>query len=277
MSKDTKDPVHQEIFRSYEYDKFIFIKENREINKDALRKLTKSFEKNGDLEVPITINSEFHILEGQHRFMVREKLGLPILYYINNEISVDDIVTLNNVNAKWKLPDYLLMHIKIGKNKDYEDFEWFIKKYDLKVTIGLVIVYGHTFPSVPMHTQQVLDIFKSGDLRFARVEKAKEIAELLIDFNTEFKFRDYNKKNFAEAFVHCFELPRNIFDPKRLFRKLQTRSQDLKIQAKSPAYVDLFETILNAGVSRTKQKHLPRVREVPSDLSPNVSAKSMVR
>lgn len=235
------------IMETYDYDRFWFFKENRPIARAHLKNIKESME-NKELQTPIKVNSEYGIWEGQHSFLSRKELGLPILYYIDDNCTIDDMSTMNNVSRSWSLKDHLHHQIQKGI-KDYKDFEWFIKKYNIPVSVGLVIIFGQS--SLPIRD------FKAGNFRFKNIEKAKTIAELLMKFDIDYAFEHYKNKNFVEAFTHCFNLKRNVFDPKKLFSKIDRSSQLLKVQATPALYIDLFERILNYGKKR--KTHLPRV------------------
>ena len=52
---------------------------NRAINKSQVERLTKNIKRIG-LQVPIIVNRNNEVVDGQHRFLALKNLGKPIVY-----------------------------------------------------------------------------------------------------------------------------------------------------------------------------------------------------
>lgn len=74
---------------------------NRAINKSQVERLTKNIKRIG-LQVPIIVNRNNEVVDGQHRFIALKNLGKPIVYlesrnWTNNE----DTMHINNTSRAW--------------------------------------------------------------------------------------------------------------------------------------------------------------------------------
>ena len=74
-----------------EYDKFTFLKDNREVTDYHAKKIADSFQIHGQL-VPIVCkkqnNGKLYIIDGQYRYTAAKNLGIPIKYTVNNFLKV---------------------------------------------------------------------------------------------------------------------------------------------------------------------------------------------
>ena len=89
------------------YDLFKLIDVNRDPRQSHLNKLEKSIKANG-LQVPIILNEDKQIIDGQHRYWVCQKLGYTIPYVIKptiNELE-EDILEINKNQVGWNTIDY---------------------------------------------------------------------------------------------------------------------------------------------------------------------------
>ena len=64
------------------YTKFTLFDDNRDINDSHVEELTKSMKKSGQL-MPVIVNEDMEVMDGQHRVKACEQLGIPVAYVIN--------------------------------------------------------------------------------------------------------------------------------------------------------------------------------------------------
>lgn len=109
-------PNPPKIMKTKNYEKFKFLKWNRDINDSNLKKLINENNKNFQLhKFPILVDSNNFIIDGQHRFFASKELGSPI-YYIKEESSAtfDDITSVNSAGRRHTLRDMVEMAAKAG-------------------------------------------------------------------------------------------------------------------------------------------------------------------
>lgn len=86
------------------YNRFNFIESNREINDNNVKKIEKSILEIG-LQVPIVVNDNYEIIEGQHRFIALRRNNLVVPYIISNLASEENIAGLQE-SKKWTALDF---------------------------------------------------------------------------------------------------------------------------------------------------------------------------
>jgi hypothetical protein len=110
------------IYSTTDYDRFILLKENRECDTKRSNKHIEKLKRKitaKDLSVPIIVNENFQILEGQHRYKAYSQLKLPIAYEIREGFTIYDIITINNTNMPWDWYDWLNFHRNMYQNNEY--------------------------------------------------------------------------------------------------------------------------------------------------------------
>ena len=127
------------IYKTDNYDEFIFIKGNRDIKKSNVNKLKKKIQKNGyDVGIPITvleIDEKLVIIDGQHRYIACKELGLPIYFTYSTieDMSVKEIVKkisdLNTNGCNWSTDDFIKKEIELG-NENYKLLQQLCNKLD---------------------------------------------------------------------------------------------------------------------------------------------------
>ena len=86
------------------YDRFNFIESNREISDSNVNKIEKSILSIG-LQVPIVVNSNYEIIEGQHRFIALRRNKLVVPYIVSQSASENNIANLQE-SKKWTALDF---------------------------------------------------------------------------------------------------------------------------------------------------------------------------
>lgn len=113
------------IYSTTEYTKFKLLKGNRKIKGN--KELEKSILKSGVL-IPIEINSNYEVLDGQVRLLVAKKYNLEIPYRIAQGLDIHDVIDLNSTTKSWNLNDYIRKYAIEGK-KPYILLSRLIKEF----------------------------------------------------------------------------------------------------------------------------------------------------
>jgi hypothetical protein len=89
-----------------DYDMFNFLDTNRNANQTILKKLEKSILEHG-VQIPIIVNQEKFIVDGQHRFWTLRKLNYHIPYIVSKAWKNDlSTIEINNTSTKWTAMDF---------------------------------------------------------------------------------------------------------------------------------------------------------------------------
>lgn len=126
---ENNDKEYCKIYATTDYSKFKFVEWNRMIKLDHVEKMMESL-KNGMYSIPILVDETYRVLDGQHRLIACQKLGIPILYTIekSKHESKQIILALNTRTKVWSLMDYINAYAKAGY-EHYQKAIDFIKEY----------------------------------------------------------------------------------------------------------------------------------------------------
>lgn len=137
------------------YSLFKFRNDNRDggVKRAHVHKIKTSIRQRNLLEfMPIVVNDQFEIIDGQHRCVAAKELGLPIYYVIQPNFKIADI-PLFNVQKNWGMADFMNYYIK-NNYAEYLKLENFMKKEGITITTALRLLKGNT--------DQTKDDFKNG-------------------------------------------------------------------------------------------------------------------
>ena len=110
------DREMSDIYITEEYEMFSFLRSNREVTLN--KKLENSILQKGIIR-PIIVNSTMQIIDGQHRYSIARKYGLPVPYYVSVNKEMNDIIKINNTACKWRVIDYINKYVILG-NEEYK-------------------------------------------------------------------------------------------------------------------------------------------------------------
>lgn len=223
-----------EIQVTSDYDKFSFLKENRDVNEAHLKKLKKSIEVKY-IPVPIIVNDNYEIIDGQHRYMACKELGLPIYYTVIKNCSLKDVHTLNSYAKKWNWIDTLQSHVKAG-NEHYIIFNEVMLENNFRYDQTYRILSGGLASTVKRKLEWENGLFKIHDTRtpFMWLERFHEISKY---------YDNWNRRNFVFCMVFLFKHP--DFDYKRFIQKLSYQSRRLVDELSIVDYMDSINKIYN--------------------------------
>ena len=104
-----------EVYETNDYNMFSLLKNNREVNKSHVKKLSKSMQKIR-LITPIIINEKGQIIDGQHRFHAQKNLNLSIPYVVEEGYGEEEARILNLNTSNWKLHDWVRHYCNLNNN-----------------------------------------------------------------------------------------------------------------------------------------------------------------
>ena len=112
------DEVVGVVYRTRDYSKFKFSKNNRNLNVSQVARLVKSMAEKVITTI-ITVNDNMEIKDGQHRFESLKQLKKDVNYFVDYTKDDDqDFMIISNNNSKnWVNDDYLQFHLKKRRTK----------------------------------------------------------------------------------------------------------------------------------------------------------------
>lgn len=235
MENRQKDKAVTQVFKTKNYSKFKFLSGNRPLKSSHLKRLMASFEIK-DLEIPIIVNEEFEIIDGQHRFEVQKKLGYPIVYILKKGYQLPEVHILNTSRRNWTMKDFMDSYADLGM-KEYVKYREFWKKYRFghKETLQMLLGYNGQPGDGAVAT------FRDGEFKVNNLEKAEENAEKIVMVK-EFYF-GYKRRFFVNAMLRLFG--HSDYDHVEFLLKLRYLRDRLYDATSTNRYLRLIEEIYN--------------------------------
>ena len=118
------------IYQTDSYDLFSFYNGNRKVDQAHVKNLLESFNEHYH-PIPIVVNQDLKVLDGQHRFEASRQGGYPVTFIVSEE-DVDPTQTirqLNEFHKNFTLPKYMDLYVERG-NQQYIEFQGLLEKYN---------------------------------------------------------------------------------------------------------------------------------------------------
>ncbi len=239
MSKlDEKTPVIQ---KSYDYDSFKFLKENRPIIESKIYRIKKSIEEDDQSPWrPIEVNKDRGIIDGQHQFKALELLKRPIYFVQNDNVELRAIALLNAFQSSWTMANWAHFYAKQGI-EPYKICIDFAEKY--KLSINLAIGFLATFFS---DKHGIRDAFKDGAFTIPDIKQSVVFIDQVTQFRPFMNDQVYGNREFYTAFIRLLTIT-----PYEQFKKtLSVKRLKIEYRGSKKEYMRQFEDILNFEKSK---------------------------
>lgn len=231
------------IEKTNDYNKFKYLTGNRPIDKGHIKRLKISINKNNQLNLhPIIVNSDYEIIDGQHRFEVAKEMQIEI-YYIKSDTINDEHLIECNVNQKlFQVENYIDFFAVKEKNPEYIQLKDMLKATSLKPKALITLILG-------VINNSLLEFLKTGKFKFPQNQEPLEIVDFYLDFMSYTKDKRisptsmFSNHNFTRAFRWLHKT--SGFNSETFFKKLDLRWFDLKPKRNSEEWYELLISIYN--------------------------------
>ena len=237
------DEVVGVVYRTRDYSKFKFSKNNRNLNVSQVARLVKSMAEKVITTI-ITVNDNMEIKDGQHRFESLKQLKKDVNYFVDYTKDDDqDFMIISNNNSKnWVNDDYLQFHLKEEEQKhpfNYNSMPYHIFQQgrDRGISFGSLIKLVYNYEN-----KNLSDGFRSGNLTIR-------------DNKDFFEKCDYLKRamnvNIKICKHRCFQsalinfLRRDDFDAEYFLRKIEKDPYLLKAHSTISGFENIIKEIYN--------------------------------
>ena len=225
------------ILTTKNYSRFSPHEQNRPIvNNSALE---KSMKKHGWIKAfPAYCVKNGHnklkIKAGNHRFAIARKLGIPIVYTIDqDDISINE---LEQSTKAWKLSDFLHSYCQTGDN-NYLCVKEFKDRYNIPLSCCISLLLGGA-TSGGLGANK---IFREGRFKIQGMEHAEKVGMIVLESKNYIPF--YNVYHYVLAISACCRVPE--FDPRRYLDKLRSFPSMLVKQPDIRSYIQAIEILYN--------------------------------
>ena len=222
------------ILSTTDYSIFKTVTSNRKLVEKHVKSLMEAIKKKNLLHlVPIIVNSDFYIFDGQHRLGAAERLGIPIFFMVDPNITKEDIATLNSNKRNWNTNDYVDYYTLEGYDS-YTKLTKFLKDYP-KLRVNTALILLSTFPG------RTHEKVKTGTIDVGNHKHALIMAEICSDFFNHFS-NAYDRV-FLQTIRRVYE--DKIYKHEHMKKKLEKYGYTLKKCDTVKAYKDKLEYIYN--------------------------------
>lgn len=242
-----------------DYSLFKYVHGNRDIIDSNVNAITHQIKLRGQ-QVPILVNENHEIIDGQHRLEACKRLERPVSYIIRKGANIHDVISANIVGKKWSTDDYINRYAMEG-NENYLKLQAFFakaKEQGFNASTALTIARGSAAKSsffmysdnkLRMQGNQVVtaqrlyhagDDIKLGLFKMVDEKKAYKRMDLVLSFK---HFEFYNKKHFVTALFQAMRV--SDFDVKTLLNHAQKYPSRFTNEPDTKSFVAMIERVYN--------------------------------
>lgn len=226
--------IINQVHSTNDYDIFSKLGGNRNINQAHLKRLKKSIEEES-LVVPMIVNENYEIIDGQTRFQSWKDLNKPVYFIRMKGYGLSQVQRLNSNIKNWSMKDFTDCYCDLG-NKEYIKYREFKKTYELGDYECISMLNGDISGSGKNFFN-----FKNGDLKIKCYSKACSEAEKVLKIQP---FYDgYKRRSFVFAMLHLIN--HKNFNFNQLITKLKYQSSKLVHCTNKEQYLNLLQDIYN--------------------------------
>jgi hypothetical protein len=234
------------IYSSTNYEEFEFIT-NRGINPNHLLRIIASM-KIRYFKIPISVkvgaNGKFGILDGQHRFVACQELGLPVYYVILDDCNTMDIPNIN-ISKQWNTWDF----INVYANQGLESYKKILQLKELypdfkyaKLYLTLTLQKVKTWSGKNTNESSI----RTGTFEFPDWDKSIALCEKAMEFkvfSTGKMYDPWKTYPFLSAVVKIIQMP--VYDHQQMLKQIMNYSYILEKKSTGKQYIREFTTVYN--------------------------------
>lgn len=243
-----EDKIIAHIYESYDYEKFKFMeKGNRDLK--HVERIKKSL-LNGEVLKPIMINEKFEIVDGQHTYIARKELGLPIYYYINYGSGVKEARLVNVAGQNWTKVDYVKSYSDEG-NPEYLKFKEFREMFPDITVSDCEKILNLSLSSANDPKRNDYKRLERGDFKVKDFDAAVRVANMIMAYSPYGKV--YKSSSFVSAILKLSRLEH--FDNELIITRLERGQAKLLHCSNADDYVEMIEDIANYRRGKNNRIH----------------------
>ena len=95
------------VFYESDHSRFKFLEANRPIKQAHVDKLIGLLNEPKGQLLPVVINENYEVIEGQHRVKACMALKIPVMCIKVEGLTIEDVISMNTTQSGWNFNDYL--------------------------------------------------------------------------------------------------------------------------------------------------------------------------
>lgn len=190
-------------------------------------------------KIPIKVDSNYVVNDGQHRLKACMSLKIPVNYIIDEEtMDTTQIAQLQSTTKSWGYSDYAHSFSNSEDNgSDYRIYLNFCQTYP-QFSHRNVMMMLNNGVGTGSHFEAN---FKSGKFKVKSLTKAKAYAETIKQLSVY--YAGFNRTGFASAVIVM--MSNKDFSLERLLRKMPKRCKEIHDFSRTSDYIDTLQDIYN--------------------------------
>lgn len=234
--KTVGEPIEL-IYKTTNYDLFRKMEDNRDVIEQRKQKLMCSIQKK-DILNPIIVNENYEIADGQGRFEARKALGLPILYVMQEGLTIDDCRLMNSTNKPWGQREFIESYKHTNEN--YQNLDRVMQ--ETGASIGMAMRYGNK-----SNSGKGVGAIETGTLIYTKedADKAIAAAKHVKDVKNALMLNSKVKATFCVAVKICYET--QGYNPDRIVRACKKNRQNFLVTNFLEDQLKEFSRVYNNG------------------------------
>jgi hypothetical protein len=190
-----KDVSVNQVFVTNDYTKFKLLQGNRSVDPAHVQELVNSMQEQY-LQMPIHVNQDFQVIDGQHRLEACQELGLPIYYMLHDGWALDEVHILNTHQVNWNSIDYLHSFASRG-NDQYKIFLKFMEDYGFGYQVSYALLTSTSSAPRGHKTKE----FRKGKFEVVDLQRAVKLADIIKTFASFYAgYHTMNKVSYRDNF-----------------------------------------------------------------------------
>jgi len=166
-----------QIHSTHDLSIFKTLNGNRDLNMSNVDRIAKSILDNGFLKLPIVINENFEIIDGQHRVEAAKKVN-SIIYYVKvKNYDLSTAILLNANASNWKTIDYVKSFCERGNSNYIKLMQLYESNKDFALNTCAELTTDFIYRLVLNKDNSKSDAIKTGEFIYNDVNDAEYIFE----------------------------------------------------------------------------------------------------
>lgn len=225
------------IITTKDYSSFKTITGNRQVSDNHVKQLAASIAAQNLLPYnPILVNENMEVIDGQHRLLAAEQLGLEVAYVTVQGATIKVVQQLNAHQRQWNLKDYAESYASQG-NQHYITLKHFYENHDMPVSISVWLLSKENWGGG--HMAQ----FKTGGFEVTSMEEAYDVVAKIHLFHEHTNQQVRRSRGFVRAMRTCLRNP--DVDWGRMKEKLGDYTKQIPAYESTRDYLRVLEDIYN--------------------------------
>lgn len=236
-------------FETTNYDDFVLIAGNREISQANVNRFKRIIQEDGDVyddvQVnPTKVNGKWAIVDGQHRFLAHQELGLPVPVVVKRKnVPLSGIIEINTVRKQWTTVDRVKSYATLGNENYQRLYDMWVELNEIHpVAISTVVKLCQGSMAQSRKKGQAANLH-DGYWKFVKNE-----ADVKKVYKACVKFTERHPGIMSDAFVHCIQtLMENQpgFNVSRLLTATKTHAHKVLRPARKQDMLRMLEELYN--------------------------------